>query len=115
MWTKFNFNNTFISNNYYAVFEIRAVAASNYSFSSKSNTKTYGYIYNNIFYPNDPSVNLLTHENNTNRNGQFKMTVFLQAWTSYLLLVTTFTRNVTGNLSIAVSGPTKVSIRDFRK
>jgi hypothetical protein len=119
MWTngslKFNLINASISNNYYAAFEIRVVRASNYSILSESNINTYGYVYNNTFHQDNPSVNLLTQGGNSGRNGQFKLTVFLQPWTLYLLVVTTSSRNVPGKFSIVVSGPTTVSLRDFRK
>ncbi len=112
---KFDLLNTSISDSYYVAFEIRVVIASKYIFSCITNINTYVYIYNNTFYPDDPSVNLLTQDDNNGRNRQLQLTVFLKPWTSYLLLVTTSSRNVTGNFSIVASGPTEVSIRDFRK
>jgi hypothetical protein len=119
MWTngssKFGIINTLISNYYYAAFEIRVAVASNYSFSTESNINTYGYIYTNTFHPDNPSLNLLREDGNSSRSGQFKLTVFLQTWTSYILVVTTYSPNATGKFLIVVSGPKTVALRHIRK
>ena len=119
MWingsSKFGIINTSISNYHYAAFEINVVVASNYSFSTESNINTYGYIYNDTFHPDNPSLNLLKEDDNSGGNGQFKLTVFLQPWTSYILVVKTFSPNVTGKFLIVASGPTKIALRHIRK
>ena len=119
MWvndsSKLSIINTSISTYYYVAFEISVVVASNYSFSTESNINTYGYIYNNTFHPDNSSLNLLIVGSNNSGNGQFKLTVFLQPWTSYILVVTTFSVNVTGGLLIVASGPTTVALRHIRK
>src|SRR5690242_19619145 len=119
MWTDGNSNlgviNTSMSKYCYEMFEISVVVASNYSFSTESNVSTYSYIYNNTFHPDNPSLNLLTVDGNGSGNGQFKLTVFLRPWTSYILVVTTFSPNATGRFSIVVSGPTTVALRHIRK
>ncbi len=119
MWinssSTFGIINTSISNYHYAAFEINVVVASNYSFSSESNIDTYGYIYNDTFHPDNPSLNLLKEDDNSGGNGQFKLTVFLQSWASYILIVKTFSPNVTSEFLIVASGLTKIALRHIRK
>ncbi len=97
------------------MFEIRVVVASNYTFFTESNITTYGYIYNNTFNLDDPPLNLLRENGNSNENGQFKITVFLQPWTSYMLVVKTFSPKPTGTFLIIASGPAKVALRQICK
>jgi hypothetical protein len=111
IWT----NGTSISNYYYAAFEINVVMSSNYSFSSESDIDTHGYIYNNTFHPDNPSLNLLKEDDNSGGNKQFKLTVFLQPWTSYMLVATTFSPNATSKFSIIVLDPTTIALRHIRK
>jgi hypothetical protein len=119
IWTnissKFNIANSSISNYYYTAFEISIVKTSNYSFSTESNINTYGYIYNGTFHPHNPSLNLLSVNRNGSRNGQFKLTAFLQPWISYILVVTTTSPNATNRFLIVASGPAVVAIRQIRK
>jgi hypothetical protein len=119
MWTndsaKFGIINTSTSDYHYAAFEISVVVASNYSFSTESNINTYGYMYNHTFQPDNPSLNLLTEDGNVGENGQFKLTVFLHPWTSYILVVTTSSPNATDRFLIVASGPTTVALRHIRK
>jgi hypothetical protein len=103
------------SPHYYSAFEIRVIMSSNYSFSSESNIDTYGYIYENIFHPDNPSLNLLTKSRTGSEHGQFKLTVFLQPFMSYILLITTYSSNATGKFYIVTSGPAKVALRHIRE
>jgi hypothetical protein len=50
-------------------------------------------------------LNLLAQNDDGGNNRQFKLTVFLQPWITYTLIVTTFSTNVTGKVSIIASGP----------
>jgi hypothetical protein len=100
---------------YYSAFEICVIMSSNYSFSSESNLDAFVYIYKNIFHPDNPSLNLLTKSRTDSENGQFKLTVFLQPWMSYILLITTFSSNATGKFYVVTSGPAKIALRHIRK
>ncbi|CAF4231471.1 unnamed protein product [Rotaria socialis] len=105
--------NSSISSYYYETYEIDVVVASNYSFSTKSQIDTYGYIYNNSFHPTNPSLNLLIEDDNGDGNKQFRFKAFLIPWTKYILVVTTFSPNTLGAFQIVVTGPTAVAIRSI--
>ena len=119
MWinnsSKYSHINSSVSDYYYEAFEVNVVVASNYSFSTGSNISTSGYIYNDSFHPFNPSLNLLSENDNDCKNGQFKLTVFLQPWRRYILIVTTFSVNRTGKFLVVIIGPTTVGFRHISK
>ncbi|CAF3667357.1 unnamed protein product [Rotaria sp. Silwood1] len=119
MWTndssKYGRINSSISNYYYEAFEVNVVIPANYSFSIESDISACCYIYNNSFHPSDPSLNLLLQDDHGDGNGQVKFIVFLQPWTTYILIVTTLSPNVTGTFLIVADGPTTVGLREIRK
>ncbi len=98
------------SNYYYEAIQLTVVEVGNYSFRSNSNFDTYGYIYKSNFNPLNPFENLLSKNDDGCRDGQFKLISYLQTGTTYILVVTTFSSNVTGDFQISVSGPQHVSL-----
>jgi hypothetical protein len=94
-----------LSTYYYEAIEVRATRTGNYSITSYSSVDTYGSIYIYSFDPSHPDLNLLAQNDDGGNNRQFKLTVFLQPWITYTLIVTTFSTNVTGKVSIIASGP----------
>jgi hypothetical protein len=94
-----------LSTYYYEAIEVRATRTGNYSITSYSSVDTYGSIYTDSFDPTYPDRNLLAQNDDGGDNRQFKLTVFLQPWITYTLIVTTFFTNVTGEVSIIASGP----------
>jgi hypothetical protein len=79
-----------------------------YTFTSSSTLDTYGYIYESYFYPFDPSSNLMTQDDDSGGNRQFKLSAFLAAGVPYTLVFTTFHEGETGAFSIRASGPNMV-------
>ncbi len=66
------------SSNYYYVTQQLIVSVSGYySFTSSSSFAAYGFIYSNSFNPSNPSLNLVA-QGESDANGQFQFTVFLQ-------------------------------------
>ena len=79
-----------------------------YMFTSASTMDTYGSLYQGSFNPERPSLNQRAFDDDNGGNGQFKITDYLEAGASYILLVTTFAEQVTGPFSITGSGPRAV-------
>ena len=98
-------------NYFYEAIEISTVTGAYYAFWSNSTLDMYGYIYKNTFNPLNPSMNLLSEDDSTCSNMQFGLTVQLQANTTYVLIATTYRPTNTGNFSIIISGPTKVTLK----
>jgi hypothetical protein len=81
-----------------------------YSFDSNNTIITYGYIYKNDFDPWYPFENLLVQSNYRCGEYPFHLATYLQVNTTYVLVVTTFDRNVQGEFSVLVSGPNNISL-----
>jgi hypothetical protein len=81
-----------------------------YSIWSDSTVDTYGYIYKDNFDSLKPFENLFSQHSGSCNVGQFKLIIDLQADTTYILVVTTYRPNMTGNFSIFVSGPDNVTL-----
>ena len=97
-------------NYFYEAIEISTVTGAYYAFWSNSTLDMYGYIYKNTFNPFNPSINLLSQDDNECFNMQFLLRVQLQANTTYVLVATTYRPNRMGNFSIIISGPAKVTL-----
>ena len=91
---------------YYKLFQITVRNSSIYTCSIKSRIKTIGYMYKNIFDVSSPSSHLLTEDRITNSNQQYPFQKYLEAGSTYYLLVTTRLPRKFGAFSITVSGPT---------
>ncbi|CAF5086229.1 unnamed protein product, partial [Rotaria sp. Silwood1] len=65
---------------------------------------TFGYLYNNIFFPPAPYQNAIASNNDGASNHQFRLFIWLDTSTTYFLVVTTFNPNVIGPFSINVIG-----------
>jgi hypothetical protein len=97
-------------NYYHETIQINVVTTGLHIFSSISIVDTYGYIYKNNFNPLNPFENLLAQDDDSSGSGQFKLNIYLQASTTYILVVTTSDPNVIGAFSIFVYGPNNVYI-----
>ncbi|CAF4217803.1 unnamed protein product [Rotaria sordida] len=102
---KYARNENSSSNFYFETINVIVNTTGSYKFTSKSNIDTYGYIYQGNFYPLYPTFNLLAHDDDNGGNSQFQLTVSLQNYNTYILVVTTYAEDVTGPFSIEISGP----------
>jgi hypothetical protein len=102
-------------NYHYETFEINVVTAGAYTVWSESEIETFGYIYKHGFDPLQPFENLLLQHSGSCNGGQFKLITDLQIDTRYILVVTTYDSNVTGNYSVWISGPNNISFNHFSK
>jgi len=104
-----------ISNYYYDTVQVNAVKSGSYSLlgKSKSNVRIYGYIYEHNFNPLNPFENLLLENGFSCGDRQFILTYTLRSGTTYILVVTTFSPNETGEFSIIASGPNHVTLSYF--
>jgi hypothetical protein len=95
---------------YYETILVNVSQAGDFTIMSQSSINTYGYIYENSFDPSDTSLNLLTEDDNSGSDDQFKLKAFLRPSIIYVLVVTTFAPHVTGKLSIIASGTSFISL-----
>ncbi|CAF0986126.1 unnamed protein product [Adineta steineri] len=98
---------------YYGAIQMNVTVTGYYAFLINSEMKIMdAYIYTNNFNPFDVSKNVLSHSRDSDNQGQFKITAALQANMIYVVVITTSSRNLTGNVSIQVSGPNYI---DFNR
>jgi hypothetical protein len=103
------------SNFYYQTVQVNVDITGFYSFSSKSSLDTYSYIYKDNFNPLDPLNNLLSQDDNSCNDKQFKLIVELYTNTTYILVVTTYYPAKTGQFSILVFGLNNVKLNNNSK
>ena len=76
---------------------------------------TFGYIYQNTFDPFDLASDLIASDNDGCGDQQFRLCLFLQANTTYILVVTTNARRMTGAFSIDVVGGAEINITGINR
>ncbi|CAF0853126.1 unnamed protein product, partial [Adineta steineri] len=94
---------------YYEAIQMNVTITGYYTFLINSEMKImYAYIYTNNFNPFDVTKNMLRHNGDFDNRGQFQLTAALQANMKYVFVMTTSASNVTGNVSIQVSGRSQI-------
>ncbi|CAF1250530.1 unnamed protein product [Adineta steineri] len=95
---------------YYEAIQMNVTITGYYSFLINSEMKTMdAFIYTNNFNPFDVSKNVLSHGEDSDNQGQFKITVALQTKIIYAVVITTSSRSLTGNFSIQAFGPSYIN------
>jgi len=90
---------------------VNVIEDGDYTLGSESTIDTYGYIYKDQFNPYDPSMNQVKEDDGGGCNDQFKLFVYLQTNTTYILVVTTWHPEVVGPFSIMGAGPKNVILK----
>ena len=92
---------------YYEAIAIQVTVNGSYDiFSvSETDTDTYGFLYNEPFYTRYISYNMIDEDDEGNDYGQFRVTSYLEADKTYILVVTTYYPNTTGAFTIDDEGP----------
>lgn len=101
-----------VLNFYCEVIEIRTTEAGYYTITSDGTIDIAGYVYENNFTVFDLQINLIKSDYDGQCNGQFKITLYRQMNTSFILVATTTTKKLKQNVfSIFVNGPSNVSMK----
>jgi len=95
---------------YYQAIVVTVSRGGNYSFTSSSYLDTLGYFYDTSFDPYNPSVNLVTSDDNSGIETQFRIEATLQPGRTYILVVTTSQVALTGVFWITARGPASISL-----
>jgi hypothetical protein len=88
---------------YYEAIQVNVYESGYYTFASDSSIDIDGYMYEDIFHPFRSTANLISKDYYSCINLQFRITVDLQINTTYILVVTTYSLNVSEPFSIIVS------------
>ncbi|CAF4173405.1 unnamed protein product, partial [Adineta steineri] len=98
---------------YYEAIQVNVHRSGLYTFLSKSNMTTYGSIYKDHFNPSNPLENRLDKSFAGCDRRQLSLRLTLGTSVTYILVVTTFSPNVTGDFSIFISGPNNVDLKNI--
>lgn len=80
------------------------------TFASTDNMDAYGYIYQGNFYPSYPQYTIITEDDESGENNQFKMAAPLRSDITYILVVTTYEPDTIGSYGVTVAGPNSITI-----
>ncbi|CAF3224322.1 unnamed protein product [Rotaria socialis] len=98
---------------FYQAIEVTIPTTGTYSFKSDSAIDVIGYFYQIYFDPSNPTINLITKEDDNGGSLQFLIQLFLQAGRRYFLVVSTHAESNTGSFSIRVGGPAIAVLASF--
>ncbi|CAF3821869.1 unnamed protein product, partial [Adineta steineri] len=101
------------SNYYYETIRMNVVETGYYALISSSNMNTFGDIYKDDFNPMNPFENLLSQDYRSCSYQDFKFIAYLHTGTTYILVVTTWSPNMTGDFSILTSGPDNITLNPY--
>jgi hypothetical protein len=75
-----------------------------YSFQVMSDMNTFGYLYNGTFDPLNPDLNMMSFDDESGLNNQFRIYTDLDETKNYTLVVTTHDPDEQGLFSIIAAG-----------
>ncbi|CAF1224050.1 unnamed protein product [Adineta ricciae] len=90
---------------YYQSLRIQVTTSSVYTFACSSQLDTFGYLYSYSFDSSRPTTNLITSDDDSNDDRQFRIRASLQSGSTYILVVTTYKEEETGRFTITASRP----------
>jgi hypothetical protein len=107
-----SFPSTFDLNSvrYYELIRVTVNATGVYTFRSDSDIDTVGYLYSGAFFALYPQINLKAEDDESGGWGQFKLTAYLSASSTYYFVITTYQYNIVGPFTLIISGPASVSL-----
>lgn len=94
------------ANYYYQAILLNVSNTATYTFQSTSNIDLYAYLYANSFDASNSSSNLIKADDDSGGNLQFILKNSLAVRRIYILVVTTYNRNVLGSFTIKGSSNT---------
>ncbi|CAF1452319.1 unnamed protein product [Adineta steineri] len=100
----------YTNNYYFHAIAVRIFSSGLYSFTSNSTFDIYGSFHR---YPVDitiPSQSMITDDYYNGGDRQFQINIDLQSNQTYVLIVSTYSPNVTGLFTIIVEGPSNVEL-----
>ncbi|CAF1021563.1 unnamed protein product [Adineta ricciae] len=94
---------------YYTALRLNVSTNGTYYIVSYNNFYAYGYIYNSSFMASAPDTNFLISNEDGAGYGAFLLSTNISPISSYVLVVTTYSTNVTGPYAVIVYGKGTVS------
>jgi len=98
------------SHYYYEAIQLTISTISYYSLTSISLIDTYGCLYSSSFDPSNPTYNLIICDDDSAGSRQFLINQYLNSYTTYILVVTTFSALTLGSFTVQATGPASVGM-----
>ena len=98
---------------FYEAWRFTVHATGTYRFTTESAMDTFGGLYYDRVDFSDPDADLIIADDDSGDNNQFEIVVTLQYRQTYIIVVTTSFAETTGNYTLRVSGPARLSITLF--
>ena len=102
-------NNGNVNSFYYAALRIAVNAEGMHTFVSSASIDTYACLYSGDFSSTSPLLNLMRCDDDSGGISQFRIQEYLVHYQTYVLVVTTYSSEVTGSISIDARGPPSMS------
>ncbi|CAF1080631.1 unnamed protein product [Adineta steineri] len=103
--------NGYTKNYYFHAIKVRVFTTGLYSFTSNSTFDTYGSFHHYPVELTNSSKSMIAYNDDSGGGGrEFQINLTLQSNKIYVLLVTTYSSNVTGLFTIIVEGPSNVEL-----
>lgn len=96
------------SDYYYQAIQLTISINAYYTFVSDSSIDTYGCLYSPSFDPSNPSHNLIICNDDGAGRRQFLINQYLDTYTTYILVVTTYSIHTSGSFTVQTTGPASV-------
>lgn len=90
---------------HYVAMYIIANVPGEYTIKCNSSIDTYGFMYNGTFDAANPSENVLVSNDDGAGDRQFQLDVYLESSVNYILVVSTYSPDITGPFIITATGP----------
>lgn len=100
---------TVLADYYYHVIQVNSSGLGYYSFTSNSSIQLCAFVYTHEFHPTSPCSNIGLYGCRED-NVEVQFMKFLSPTTNDVLVITTFSANVTGEFTIIISGPELVKL-----
>lgn len=100
----------FSANYYYETIQVTVPMGGLYTFQCNSNMDSLASFYYSPFNPSNPAANIIESADDIDDdNWEFKFQLNFPSAYTIILVVTTYSPNITGPLSIVATGPAKVT------
>lgn len=99
---------------YFNAMTVTVLLNGTYQIQSNSAMDTYAIVYKHTFDELFPNRNVITRAYNNNGTGEIRFQIDMLSTVTYILVITTFKKNETGDFLITMNGPASLHFTSFK-